>query len=379
MFLDAVVDATKYPNIGSQLNVQKLLNRIMRLVWAEVDIKTAKRKATAIQMFDDEYDYTLPSDLKGWGIVDIKPQKPRTLSEQYRLVQNEDFDRKKSLGGNLVTIYHADNQDTLRFTGDTDDETLTVSGLSSLSDGGGTWAAFSAGSSGVVADNSNYIEGGGSISFDLVGGTTTAGIVNTTITAVDISDYVADGTAFLWVYLTATTNITNVKLRIGSDASNYHELTETTQYDGSAFVAGWNLIGFDFLNTSDTGTPTDTATDYVAVYLTKSSGQTGTNFRFDYLRIHTGEYASVVYYSAFPWATTAAGTTRIENSTTAADYLVAVTDEMPVIEAVGRREFYKELREWDMYKIAAQEAETEKLKYKRRYPTERMKIQSNYY
>ena len=374
---NAIVDTTKYPNIASQLTIQNVLNRAVRVVMTENDIRSARRRATAIKLVEDEYDYTCPSDLK--RIIDILPQKPRRVGMRFREVPSEEFDRTKAWAGdNLVTIVDTDIGRTLRFSGDPEDTPVTIANLDTLTENG-TWGAFSAGSTGVAADTTNYIQGSGTISFDLASGTTTAGIVNSTLTSVDLSKYLTDGQAFLWVYLTATTNITNVILRIGSSSGNYHEITVTTQADGTAFIAGWNLIKFNMVDTTDTGTPDDTAVDYVAIYLTKSSGQTGNNFRFDWLRIHSGEYAQVYYYSRFGWATTSAGTTRIENSTAATDYIVALTDEAPLFEACGRREVFRELREWDNYRVADTEYKAEQIRYKMTNPSEAMNRQIKYW
>lgn len=370
VLLNAIVDTVKYKNITQQVNTQNLLNRVVRIVLSEVDIRSTKRKAAAIQLFDDEYDYTAPSDIKDEAIIDIQPQKPRKVSQKYTKVSPEEFDRKKSLGGNLVTIEESEFGRKLRFTGDVDDTSVTFSGLDALDASGGTWGAFGD-ASGVAVDTNQFIEGSGSLSFDLVGAGTTAGIVNSTLTSTDISKYTVDGALFAWAYIVATANLTNFILRIGSDASNYHAITVTTQADGQAFVAGWNLLRFNFVSTSDTGTPVDTATDYCALYMTKSSGKTGNDYRFDGLVLHTGQYAQVYYYSKFGWENSSG--TRLENSTAANDYILATTDEMPLFEACGRREFFKELSEYDAYKIAAGEYELQKQRYKLRNPTERMK------
>jgi hypothetical protein len=291
-------------------------------------------------------------------------------------VTNELFDRTKSLNGNLVTIADNDMTRRLRFTGPTDDQFTTVSSLDNTDSGGGTWSAFGNAST-VAQDTNNYVEGGGSLSFTLTSGGTTAGIVNSTLTSIDISKYVADGALFLWAYIVDTTNVTNFIVRIGSSASAYHQITVTTQGDGTAFTNGWNLLKFNFSATSDTGTPTDTATTYVALYMTKSSGKTGTLYRFDGLQIHTGEYAQVLYYSAFGWQTQ--GGTYIENSTATSDYIVALSDEMPLIEAAIQMEVYKELREYDQFKIAQQNFKDELIVYSRRNPSERLKFQMNYW
>lgn len=373
---NAIVDAAKYPNIASQLSLTNLFNRIVRIVLSEVDTRSSKRKASAISLFTSEYDYTAPSDIKDDAIIDIFPQKPRTVSQKYSRVTPSEFDRKKSLGGNLVTIEEAEFGRKLRFTGDTGENYVTLSTLDSTTAGGGTWSAFGNAST-VAADSNNYVEGGGSLSFTLTSGGTTAGIVNSTLTSTNISKYTADGSVFAWTYIVATANVTNFILRIGSSAAAYHQITVTTQADGSAFQVGWNLLQFQLVNTSDTGTPDDTAMTYIALYMTKSSGKTGNLYRFDGIVIHAGVYAQVYYYSKFGWENSSG--TRIEQSTAATDYILATTDEMPLFEACGRREFFKELSEYDQYKIAAAEYEQQKLRYKFRNPTERLKIQTTYW
>jgi len=78
------------------------------------------------------------------------------------------------------------------------------------------------------------------------------------------------GTAAFWIYLTNATDISALKLRIGSDSSNYCEYVVSSMYQtGGALVAGWNYVRFD-LDDPDSveGTPDWTSADYHLITFT---------------------------------------------------------------------------------------------------------------
>src|SRR5690606_1938634 len=122
-----------------------------------------------------------------------------------------------------------------------------------------------------------------SLEFDIdASGGTTAGVSLTDGPAIDITDYVTDGSLFCWVYIVDITDITNYIARIGSDSSNYYSMTATLTSEGLAFQNGWNLLRFDFNGKTTTGTPDDENCDYRAIYMTKDAGKVSeTGYRFD--------------------------------------------------------------------------------------------------
>jgi hypothetical protein len=346
-------------------------------VFADVDLRSSKRIVTITpNVFDDVYDYTAPTDIKGYGIIDVRPQAGREIGSKIKLVSSEFFDRKKSDVNLLAAIEDDDFARKLRLNIDVNDDVTTVSDFGSTVSPSGTWGAFGDAAN-VIADTDNYVEGSGSLKFDLVGSGATAGVVNSALTAIDISDYVNAGSALVWVYINSTTNLTNWILRIGSDSSNYYSITVTTQHDSTAFRTGWNLLRFAFVDKSTTGAPVDTACDYCALYMTKSAAKSDDGYRVDNLELHTGEIYEIVYYTKYPWQNTSA--TYLENSSSATDYINADTDEFDLIVMKGKVEMYRELRDYEQMKLAQVDYENMKRAYKRRYKSEALIMQDSYY
>ncbi len=117
-----------------------------------------------------------------------------------------------------------------------------------------------------------------------------------------------------------TTNITNIKLVLYVDDSNYWTITETDQDDGTAFTANeWIKIGFPLDNVVETGTPEidETVTKMQIVYTT-TSGFTGT-VRVDDMFVAIPDSMDLIYYTRYK-GTSSGGTNKI-HLTTASDLL----------------------------------------------------------
>jgi hypothetical protein len=337
-----------------------------------------RRAPVASKVFDDAYRYTCPTDLKGFGIIDLVQQGERILDSRLKLTTAERFDRKKSIRSGWVAFEDDDYARTLLLDIAADDTATTVAELDTLTGDGGTWAVYSAGATNLAADDENLIQGGGSLSFDLASGTTTAGIKNSSLTTFDLTDYNDTGSAFVWAYILATANITNFILEIGNDTSNYYSMTATTAADGTAFQVGWNLLRFDFSGKTTTGTVTATAGDHVGLYMTKTSGKTGNGYKFDFLTLHTGQYFDVVYYSKYAWESST-GTYK-ENSTTSTDLIHADTDELELYVLKGKEIAAVEItRNLNLGKYYGDKYAEARSAYRRRYPSEAIKREDNYY
>ena len=377
-----IVDDIRYDNIGSVITVQNILNRAARRVISDMDLRSTKRIAQLTpKLFDNEYEYTCPTDLKGIAICDIFPQSNRRLGSRVSYVTPERFDRRKSEDNLIVSVSDDDFVRKLKININVNDEVLKVGSFDSLTADGGTWALFGDAEN-VAVDDDQFILGS-SVKFDISSsGGTTAGLQNTGLTTFDITDYVNNGSAFVWVYInsvadTGSDGLTNFILRIGNDDSNYYTQTITTVNDGSAFVAGWNLLRFDFTSMTQTGTVSLTACDYVAVYMTKETGKVDNGYRFDELSLHTGEYYNIAYYSKCPWQTSAG--VYAEVSTSGTDSINADTEELDIFVASGKYEMFKELKDYDQMKIAQAEYIQLKHEYLLRNPSERIKNQHNYW
>ena len=97
---DIAYDSVANSSVGTQVNMQDVLNRSARMVYAEMDLKSSKRRAVLTpNVFDDVYVYTAPTDLKEYGIIDVRPQAydSRVLDSRVKLVGPEQFDGMRGL------------------------------------------------------------------------------------------------------------------------------------------------------------------------------------------------------------------------------------------------------------------------------------------
>ena len=360
-------------------NVLAVINTAVKSVWGTVDIRTAKRKSTlSPRLFNDVYTYTCPTDLKGFRLLDIRPQADKETKPEWRLTTDEEFDRRKASSDALVAIYDADGTRKIKISANIDDDASTLSPLDTLTSGGGTWTLFGDGTN-LTKDASNYIQGSASINWDIsAAGGTTAGIYNSGLDVFDLTDYLTAGSAFVWVYLTSETNVTNFILRIGSSSANYYSMTATTANDSTAFVTGWQLVRFDFSGKSETGTVDDDGGDYVAIYMTKTAGKVSeTDYRFDYLVLRKGDIWNVHYYSKYPWQSSTG--TYLQDSTATTDYINADSDEYDLVVEKCVEQVGYSLREYQDATVAKQNFTEMLVQYRAQYPSEAMVFNNTYY
>lgn len=253
----------------------------------------SQMKTTAIPngVFGDVFEYALPTDISMDRIVGINFSDNSKFDENFRHRFIKEFNKNKE--NKTLAVSYNSGMKTLRLAYSVG-ESLGLNSMDGLTDDG----AWSAGgdATGLVADELNYVEGSGSLRFSLSGVATTATLTNTTSTAVDLTEYEDIGSIFMSVYLPDESMLTNLNLRWGDDSSNYWTATATTQQDGNAFKAGWNLVRFDWNGATETGTPTVTAVNYYLLTLTYD-GDAHTNLRADNLVIRNAEIMDMSYYS----------------------------------------------------------------------------------
>jgi len=322
-----------------------ILNRAVTEVISDCDLRSCIRKsALSPNLFDEIYQYAAPTDLKGDKIIDVKPQTNRYRNDAWRKTTAEEFDRYKQdlrtdeigdpirtnlnnwNGESLVAIQDTDTVKKVLLSRPVDDFSISLDPLTTV----GSWVLFGDGEN-LTSDSANFIKGSASVNWDISSaGGTTAGIQNSAIPSTDISAYLSEGSIFVWAYLSSKTNVTNFIIRVGSSSSAYNTITITTNNEGTAFVDGWNLLRFDLINKVLTGTPTNTAITYVALYMTKAAGKVSeTDYRFNWLVIKKGEHFDLVYYSKYGWKSVAGA--YLENSTIDTDFVNSDTDEQRLI------------------------------------------------
>jgi len=383
--------ATKVSGTISDTDLSTILNDAALETLGDVDLKSMKRKsALSPNMFDDIYDYTYPTDCK--SIIDIQPQIKRGRMDQWRLTTEEEFDRMKDdtrvdtwgdpiklnrnqwLGDSLVAVSTDDFVNKLRLSRLIDDDSVTISDLDAI----GTWVLFGDGTN-LTADSDYYAKGSACINWDIsAAGGTTAGIQNSSLTQFDITTYMTQGSVFCWAYITSATYLTNFILRIGSSSSAYYSITVTTNNEGTAFYAGWNLLRFDFVNKVATGTVDDDACDYVAIYMTKNALKISeTDYRFDWLVMKRGEHYNLIYYSNYPWQSNTG--TYLESSTADTNYINCDAEELKLILEKSAELGERHLRQYsnadNMLKIYMKDI----AKYQSTNPSEALVLTTQYY
>lgn len=323
--------------IGMLISVEDTVNESVRNLFLKHDLRSAKRRATLTpDLYNGIFEYNCPSDLKGNKIIDIPAQAKRQDGEFF-LTTAEEFRKHNGKAAGEIAIDDYNAQRLLLINSNVNSKTIIVAELDNLLSGASAnWVVFGDGET-LAADDADYVKGAGSLKFNISSaGGTTAGISNANVNSLNISDYLGGTSAFfVFAKINNTTNLTSYTLRFGNNASVYHAKTVTAQADGTAFVAGWNLLRFDIESLSDSGTPDDTAITYFALFMNKDAAKVSeSDYKFDWLVLKKGEIHYVHYYTKYGWQTSAGA--YLENSTNDADVLVADTDEYNLIVAEGR-------------------------------------------
>lgn len=248
-----------------------------------------RTQALSPALFKDVVLYTPPTDLQGDSIIDIRPlvEIPnRSINNNWE--KNTTVEFEANLIGDKVpqkwTIEYNNGQRYLRVLSDVNGLTQNVQVDSCDSyNGNGTWTADATTDALNVATNTvNYFEGSGSVSFDVSvaqSANNYATIYNPSIATLDISGLTSPY-LFFYVYIPNVTYVSSISFVLGSDTgatpstkANYKTFTATTQFDGSAFVSGRNLIGIAYSAGVDTGTFVNTTLKYEELKVTYSASQ----------------------------------------------------------------------------------------------------------
>lgn len=370
--LKSRINAGVKGKIGVLVDARETINQVVRDVLGDIDMRSTRRKsALTPNLFSRVFEYASPSDIKSNAICGIWDQTNKKQT-RYELTTPEEFMRKQDT--NAIALDDADFIKKILVNAEVNDESLTIATLDALTSGGGTWVVVGDATN-LVADSDDFVRENASLKYDIgSGATTTAGIKNTTLNTFNLTDYLGgNGAVFVWAYITSTTNLTNFILKVGNDTSNYYSKTITAASDGTAFRTGWNLLRFDLVSLTETGSVTDTAIDYVEIYMTKTTGKINeSSYRFDGLYLKKGVKNNVIYYSKYGWQNSSG--TYLENSTADSDLLVADTDEINLFIDKGVEVAGLEVDEMDASDRAATRYKEKKIKYQRDNPSDRLDI-----
>lgn len=221
--------ANKIPNIYGHIN------RAARQVLQDVDPKETQRIVQlGSQVFNNVFDYPIPSDVKGDRIIDLRLTAGRLPREVFVQDYAVNFDANKTLGlSNAIYTQWNTGVKSLRIEAPFLTPPVSVSDTSST-DG---WAV-TPGADNLSLDSTNYVAGGGALVFNLLAGSSSGYIENSTLTPIDLSSSEDVSTLFTWVYFPDGSSITSVTLNFGSSLSDYYSYTATSNQAGNAFEDG---------------------------------------------------------------------------------------------------------------------------------------------
>ncbi len=277
-------------------NIDGIFNRAARQLLLDLDPQETKRIIeTTTPIYSSVYDYACPADLKGNKVIDIRPQVGRLPSDIFVQLYNKPFDaNKESVQQQGFTMNFDTGVKTIRVNNPLLSAGVTIN-EADTTNSNGLWSAV-APASNLSDDSTNFASGASSLKFDLSG--TGGYLENSTMSSVDLTDYLNQASLFTYVWLPTGTDFTSFELRWGSDSTNYWTKTVTSTQQTTAFENGWNLLSFNWLTATKVGTPDVTAINYLRIVF-NTNGAVQTGVHFDNVVCRLGQIMEIIYYSKY--------------------------------------------------------------------------------
>lgn len=303
-------------------NIDELGERAAAMLMALAKpIETMRTAALASAIYDDVYNYTLPTDFN--DLIDLYPQDDRELWDRAFRNGAGQFDVEKAVRQKTISIEGSNGIKTIRINWRSR-QPKVLNTADSLT-GNGTWSAVGSAAS-LAADTIFKVSGSASLKFTLVA--SGDGIKNSTMSAVDLTDENLVAEAFVWVYFS---NIpTSVSAIWGNDLTTkfWTAVAQTTQADGTAFQVGWNLLAFPWATATQTGVVDPTAIDSFQITAAVSSLPANNIVRVDNIVFAIGRPFYLKYYSKY-FFMTSSGTWETR-PTSGDDYVLVDNDTLPL-------------------------------------------------
>jgi hypothetical protein len=289
-FKDGLTGALHGGTLNKVRNIELALERAANTLLSKIaPIDTIRIAALASTIYDDVYNYALPSDFR--SIIDLSPQDNRQSDDSANRLLGERFDLGKELYNKTVSIEGSEGSKVLRANWRS--RPGKVLNTMDSATANGTWSAVGS-ATGVAADTIFKVSGSASIKFTHV--LTGDGIQNTTMTAIDLTNENRVADCFVWAYFSVVpTSVTSIW---GNDLTTKYwtSVAQTTQADGTAFKVGWNLLKFSWSAATQTGTVTPSTIN--SFKLTAAGSALGT-IRVDNIMFTIGRNFDIKYYSKY--------------------------------------------------------------------------------
>lgn len=309
---DSVAGILSGMDLSNVDNLNGALERAARVLIQKADVPEASGTQNIV-LYSGVIDYPCDTRIFGTAINDIRPQGvSRSPLDYVYKKPGEQFDRTKGFlrNGTMATFQYTNGTPIIRIVSRTPLPQLILDPMTAIT---GWTAAGSA--SALALDSAVYYQAPSSMRFTLTGSST--GTLTKTLTSSNLSSYQNVGVAFLAIRIpdgATASNLTSISLKLGSSASAYSQVTNTTGFLGSWIAGNWLLVAFDFSGTTDTGTPNWAAITYVQISFAHTG--TFTNFRVGGLWIAQPSPAQILYQSAAIFLPTGSvATTTISSNT----------------------------------------------------------------
>ena len=276
------------------------------VIWLQEELQNDLQNVTyALDYFDTIHYYKVTTALA--DLLDGADLRRKEADQDLTFTHKSARELSEEIGQNFGesswAIERRDANAYLVVNHDSKYGALVISGFDSTTDGGGTWALDTTNGDGtnLTVDTNEFVQGSGCLNFDIdVSQTANNKVVltNSTLTAIDLSDY-EDISSFLFdVYIPSATYTSSFTLYWGSDSSNYWSATVTTDINGSAWATGWNTVKINWADATKTLSPDVAALDYIQLDLNYTASQADdTDYRIDHLRVVRPEKLTFHYLS----------------------------------------------------------------------------------
>ena len=281
----------------SQDDFYLFTNRANKYFLTNYKLPTVERNA-AFLVFPNVFEYALFPDFTGF----IELERPYDLA-QPRFLHNTQKEIVHNLTGNKTAYkFQAENQFLIVNYGTPEiiDNTnflsvIQLNQCDSITDNG-TWTVSGDGSN-LAIDKQYFTEGSGALRFQVTGATGFTTLECTNMNPVDLTNWLTSGFNFLDFFNPNITPVTSIRFRVGTDASNYYEMTATTRYRGDSIGQYYGQVGFDMSMKLTVGTLDIANTKYLQIYI--NHGVVNGIFRVDNIFASNPTYFSLPYYSKY--------------------------------------------------------------------------------
>ena len=302
----------------------KAANRMLTRISPQ---ETRRTVVLTTPFYDNLYDYALPSDYK--KMIDIRPTANRQdLPGRSYFNQTTPRQFDVNLDANSFSIKWNNMQRTLRAARLPAGNVALLDSFDSAT-ANGTWTA-NVDASGLYTEPLNYVEGNGSLGFNLSGSTGSANLLNSTASIVDLSAYNYEDASMIWYWIPVGTSsrFTSFNLIKGDSASAYKSSTVSTKADGTAFSDGWNLLYFSWVSASTVGSPTNTLNTYRKFTITYTAGTAINGCLIDNFTNSFGTLYEIEYSSEYLFRTSTG--TWIQSPTADTDLVNVSVNSYPI-------------------------------------------------